>query len=147
MHPEDKKVWLNHLDQKIEQQKKRVQESEHARNSADGKMQSRYDTQKENYALEVSIGLSTLETLQKACTEIDESPLRFKAEPGADIGAVLNGEPQRFLVLKTRVELPGITVISPDSPIGKAISDKIAGDRVAYEIGSKRFSVEILSVL
>lgn len=147
MHPEDKQPFLGYLDKKIIEVDGRVKESEHARNTADGKMKSRYDTQQESYALEASIGLGILETLQSAYTEIQKAPLRFKVELGADVDVILNGQPQRLLVLKTHIELPGVTVVSLGSPIGKSISGKIAGDHASYTMGSQRFSVEIRSIL
>lgn len=147
MHPEDKAPFLSYLDTQIVGVSQRVKDSEHARNISDSKMQSRYDTQKENHALDVSIGQGILDNLQKARSEIEEAPLRFRVEPGADVDVILNGESKRLLVLRTRVDIPGITVISPESPIGKAISEKITGDKATYTVGSQRFSVEIKGIL
>lgn len=147
MHPEDKKPFLDYLDEKIGIQANWVNISEAARNAADGKMQSRYDTQREDYARQASIGRDTLEVLEGARKEIAEAPLRFRVEPGADVDTLLDGREQRILVLNTRIELPGVTVISPRSPIGQAMDGKIAGDDASYSIGSNRFSVRIRSIL
>ena len=147
MHPEQQAKWLIYLDEQITIQEGRIRESEHARNTADSRMQSRYDTQRENYALEVSIGRDILEALQKAHAEIEESPLRYRVESGAFIDATVDGEPTQFLYLDRRIELPDVMVITPQSPIGQAIKDKIAGDKANYAVGSNRFRIEIMSIL
>lgn len=147
MHPEQKGEWLEYLYDKIKTQNRSIGLAEYARDTSDSKMQSRYDTQREDHNLEVNIGLDTLKQLSSARKEIAGSDLRYKVEPGAYVDALIDGVPTRLLYLTTRVELPDVEVVTPQSPIGQAIKDKIAGDQATYKVRERVVKVAIRSIL
>jgi hypothetical protein len=110
-------------------------------------MQSRYDTQKEDYNREANLNIGLLEELKIAKEEIVASNSCNKAESGAFINAEVNGKNLNLLYLHKRINLPGIIVITPNSPIGQAIKDKSAGDEVVYSVKSKTFVIKLNTIL
>jgi transcription elongation factor GreA len=71
-----------------------------------------------------------------------------KVETGAVVEVRMEGddEPSTYLVGSIEERGTGYDVISPGSPLGKALLGHAAGDVVTYEAPSGRFQVEILSV-
>jgi transcription elongation factor GreA len=55
-------------------------------------------------------------------------------------------ETERYLVGSIEERREGVSVISPGSPLGKALIGKAPGDRVAYEAPSGPLSAEIVSI-
>ena len=55
-------------------------------------------------------------------------------------------EPSTYLVGSIEERDRGYDVISPGSPLGKALLGHVSGDVVTYEAPSGRFAVEILAV-
>ena len=147
MHPEQKTAWLEHLDKTIQNRKKSVASLEAARNMADGKMQSRYDTQKENFALEAEIVQQILDREQALREEVAYAELKHSVEPGAFLDLYIDGVPEQYLFMNNQGELPDIRIITSQSPIGKALAGRIPGDKTTYSVGSHRFMVDIKSIL
>lgn len=146
MHPEQKQAWLSHIAGQIDRQRQHIAQLEEARNTAEGKMQSRYDTQKETLNTQVNIGQDILERLETARQEIAAGVINAKVEPGACVNALIDDEPEQLLCLRTRVDLPDVTVVSPQSPIGQAIMGKLPGDKTAYFVGQRKFEIEIKNI-
>jgi transcription elongation factor GreA len=55
-------------------------------------------------------------------------------------------EPSTYLVGSIEERGTGYDVLSPGSPLGKALLGHAAGETVTYEAPSGRFNVEILAV-
>jgi transcription elongation factor GreA len=55
-------------------------------------------------------------------------------------------ETERYLVGSIEERREGVSVISPGSPLGKALIGKAPGDRVEYEAPSGSLSAEIVSI-
>lgn len=146
MHPEQKQTWLSHIDEQVERQRQHIKQLEEARNTAEGKMQSRYDTQKETLNTQVNIGLDILGRLEAAKQEIAAGVMCDKVEPGAYVDALIDGEPEQLLCLRNRVDLSDVMVVSPQSPIGHALMGKIPGDKAVYSVGQREFKIEIKGI-
>jgi transcription elongation factor GreA len=123
-----------------------------ARDEADGKMQSRYDTQKEEWALQCDI-------LESQIYEIDKLMERLKKLEKPPSAAVVSvghrvelefedGERAMFLLLDSQggVDLDSVQTLSIDSPIGRAILGARPGDRVTAKMKTGGVQVQIVSV-
>ncbi len=62
--------------------------------------------------------------------------LRYEGDDGVE----------RFLVGSIEEEQDGVSVVSPDSPLGKALLGHAAGDTVEYEAPGGMLKVEIVSI-
>lgn len=147
MSPEQKQRYLASIGEQIAAKEISIADLEIARNKADGKMQSRYDTQKEELNTQVNISRDVLDRTKRFCEELEAAEFRYSVESGAFLDLLINGEPKQFVFMNTSGTLPDIGVITPESPIGKAIVGKIPGETGQYLIGSKQFKVEIKSIL
>jgi transcription elongation factor GreA len=78
-------------------------------------------------------------------------------EDGVDNGAIATGtivslryegddDVERYLVGSIEEEQDGVSVVSPDSPLGKALLGRAAGDIVEYEAPGGILKVEIVSI-
>jgi transcription elongation factor GreA len=56
-------------------------------------------------------------------------------------------EAEKFLLGAREIEPEGLTVYSPQSPLGSAILGKKRGDTVAYEVNGRELKVEILDAV
>jgi transcription elongation factor GreA len=55
-------------------------------------------------------------------------------------------EVDRYLVGSIEERREGVTVVSPDSPLGSALLGHKAGDKVSYEAPSGELHVEVVSI-
>ncbi len=71
-----------------------------------------------------------------------------KVETGTVVEVLMEGddEPSTYLVGSIEERGTGYDVISPGSPLGKALLGHTAGDVVTYEAPSGKFTVEIVAV-
>ncbi len=53
---------------------------------------------------------------------------------------------ERYLIGSIEERQPGVAVVSPNSPLGRALMGRREGDRVAYEAPSGSLEVEIVAV-
>lgn len=53
---------------------------------------------------------------------------------------------EQYLIGSIEERRPGVSVVSPNSPLGQALIGKRAGDRVAYDAPSGSLEVEIVAV-
>jgi len=106
---------------------------------ADGKMQSRYDTQKEEYAAEATMIQSQIDTVDRLidCLENLQRP---ESVDEIQIGHIVqvqveDDDPMNILLLEDLggSVLSGIQLISTQSPMGKAILGRKAGETVVYQ--------------
>lgn len=147
MSPEQKERYLAAIREQIAAKEVSIADLEIARNRADGKMQSRYDTQKEELNTQVNISRDVLDRANRFREEIEAAEFRYSVESGAFLDLLINGEPKQFVFMNTSGTLPDISVVTPDSPIGQAIVGKIPGDTAQYSVGVKQFKVDIKSIL
>jgi transcription elongation factor GreA len=77
-----------------------------------------------------------------------ESTAGDKVDTGTVVDVLMEGddEPSTYLIGSIEERGSGYDVISPGSPLGKALLGHIAGDVVAYEAPSGKFSVEVVAV-
>jgi transcription elongation factor GreA len=71
-----------------------------------------------------------------------------KVETGTVVEVLMEGddEPSSYLIGSIEERGTGYDVISPGSPLGKALLGHAVGDVVTYEAPSGKFSVEVVSV-
>ncbi|HKY76248.1 MAG TPA: transcription elongation factor GreA [Acidimicrobiia bacterium] len=71
-----------------------------------------------------------------------------KVDTGTVVDVLMEGddEPSTYLIGSIEERGSGYDVISPGSPLGKALLGHAAGDVVTYEAPSGKFSVEIVAV-
>ncbi len=71
-----------------------------------------------------------------------------KVETGTVVDVLMEGddEPSTYLIGSIEERGTGYDVISPGSPLGKALVGHTAGDVVTYEAPSGKFSVEVVAV-
>lgn len=124
------------------------------RNEMDGKMQSRYDTQKEEWALEADIIAASLESVNKLIKQLQE------VEVTQDINVISIGSQielhfqhedttEWFILLAESggFNLAGdITTLSAESPLGKALLGAKIFDTVSYEVGKNLLKVKIINI-
>ncbi|MGH9011988.1 MAG: transcription elongation factor GreA [Acidimicrobiia bacterium] len=77
-----------------------------------------------------------------------EATAADKVETGTVVEVLMEGddEPSTYLVGSIEERGTGYDVISPGSPLGKALLGHAPGDVVTYEAPSGRFSVEIVAL-
>ncbi len=88
-----------------------------------------------------------LETMLKHAVVVETSSAEL-VETGTVVEVLMAGddEPSTYLVGSIEERGTGYDVISPGSPLGKALLGHAPGDVVTYEAPSGRFEVEILTV-
>jgi transcription elongation factor GreA len=88
-----------------------------------------------------------LETMLKYAVVVESTTAEL-VEAGTVVEVRMEGddEPSTYLIGSIEEKGRGYDVISPGSPLGKALLGHAAGDVVSYEAPSGRFSVEILAV-
>lgn len=147
MNPEQKAKWLKNLINSIEDDKKKAAELEKNRNDSDSRMQSRYDTQKENFALELDIVLDLLARKGELKKEIESAGSCDTAVPGASmVVSINNEEDENFLFMNTPGTFSDIQVITPVSPLGENLVGKKAGETVVYSVKSRSFTAVIKKI-
>jgi transcription elongation factor GreA len=57
-----------------------------------------------------------------------------------------DGDETEYFVANRANKVDGYIMASPDSPLGKALTDKKVGDRATYEVAGQTFAVEIKAV-
>ncbi len=138
------------------------QDSQNEANRHIGRMQSRYDTFKEEaQAMAAAHELRKIE-LQHALSiaedflsDIDELKTGGMAQLGSVITLeTLDGQKQECVILSPvggGIELEAgekrITVITPASPLGKALLGRVGEEKIVLELGNKTTTRAILEVI
>lgn len=114
---------------------------------ADGRMQSRYDTQRFDYAQEaehtkelIELKKHQLDYFQRARIEVTrKAAIPETVSIGTLVETMLNGEKQRFLIAPSGggIEVPehNCVVISDKAPIAEKLKGKHIGSKVRLPIG------------
>lgn len=147
MHPEQKTPWIEHVTHKIAMQEEQIRQKEGDYAKTESPMTSHHDHLRQDLASELNTQHRLLAQQKAFLAEIKSADLRFQVEPGAYVDLLVNNQPQQVLVMNTKGDLPDIDVITPQSPIGQSIKGKIAGENGSFKVGSRRFTVEIKSIL
>jgi transcription elongation factor GreA len=119
---------------------------ERAREHGDIKENADYDAAKNTQGLNEA-RIRQLETMLKYAVVV-ESTTAERVESGTVVEVQMEGddEPSTYLVGSIEERGTGYDVISPGSPLGKALLGHAPGDVVVFEAPGGRFNVEILAV-
>lgn len=147
MHPEQKISWTEYISQKIADQEAAIKQKEDDYAKTESAMTSRHDHLREDLASEINTQNHLLTQQRALLNEIEKADLRYRVESGAYVDLVVNNQPQQILFMNTPGELPNVDVVTPQSPIGQTVQDKIAGDTGSFMVRSQRFTVKIKSIL
>ncbi len=119
---------------------------ERAREMGDLKENGDYHTAKNEQGLNEA-RVRQLETMLKYAVVVENTSAE-RAENGTVVEVRMEGddEPSTYLIGSIEERGTGYDVISPGSPLGKALLGHAPGDVVAFEAPGGRFNVEILAV-
>lgn len=140
----------------LEERKQRLEASlaaaKKARDEADGKMQSRYDTQKEDAAQEVAMYEAMITDLKKLMEQLrllDMTPRKDTVELGSQVTIEFDdGEQQVFLLLDSHggVDIGRYQTLSTASPVGKAVLGARLNEIVPIRLTSGKIAVKIIDI-
>ena len=145
------------LDELIENREKlrvALKEAQITRDQMDSKMQSRYDTQKEEWALQCDIYISQIEQLDKLINDLnklEENSIRTASEiiVGSKVKLLVDDEELETYILlddSGGYKFEGGFTLSTRSPIGQAILGLRVGDKVIVEIfGTKKY-IQVIEI-
>ena len=145
MKPENYQRYLTEVTDRIAKAETHAKSLEHARNTSEGKMQSRYDTQKEIFAMELSIQQGVLDNLNNFRGFLENLQAegllpRNRIEYGAEFSVDLWDAQESIsnaLFAPVSVNLEEVQVITRKSPIGKAIEGMVKGNTFVYKLSDK----------
>lgn len=131
--------YSSEIARKIQEAQDRAASLEHARNTSEGKMQSRYDTQKEIFAAELSIQQGVIDQLLGFRAFLQRiglgDPRRDRIVPGAEFDLELWDAGEKIengLYAPVNINLRGVQIITPNSLVGQAIEGMRAGNTFVY---------------
>jgi len=120
---------------------------------ADSKMQSRYDTQKEDAAQEVAIYQALIQGLDTVISRLKALDMQSTSSGVIQIGSRFSiefddGERDEFLLLDVQggIDLGDCQILSSESPVGRAVLGTREGDSVCVELPSRKMLVRIVQV-
>jgi len=121
------------------------------RNAMEGKMQSRYDTQREEWALECEILEAQLKSMDDLIEKLSELGERNQGviSLGSFVTLSIDGDqPSPYIILADHggKVVDGVSVLSTQSPIGKAIIGRREGEKIRAKVPDGEVDVEILEV-
>jgi transcription elongation factor GreA len=89
-----------------------------------------------------------LEAMLKDAQVVDETTDVSEVNTGAVVSLRYEGDDdeERYLVGSIEEEVDGVSVVSPDSPLGQALLGRKAGEVVEYEAPGGVLKVEIVSI-
>lgn len=120
-------------------------------NEMDGKMQSRYDTQKEEWAAQANLLAHNIARVNQLIKELSETKASESdsVSIGAEVTISINGDqPETYIIVDDvgGVKMQNISSLSTKSPIGSAILGAKLGDKISTQVNTNTITVEILSV-
>lgn len=147
MRLEDKNQWLAYVNAQIVATELAVKAKRDASNAADGKMQSRYDTQKEDLARDAEIAEDVAERQKVFAAEIAGAPECDTVQSGAVVTLSIDGDSaERMLFINSPGLLPDIQVVSMNAPLGTAIKGLKAGTSTEYTVNGNTLPVKIFGI-
>lgn len=149
MSPEQKARYLEITDTQITRVEEARKTAEYARNTSDSRMQSRYDTQRENFNVEVNLHKDSLTNLRRFRGVIEGARASLWIEPGAVFSVHFFDTKEEMVDLiysPVSVKIPDVNIVTPDSPIGKAIEKKSLMQEFSYRAGPKTVEGIIIKI-
>jgi transcription elongation factor GreA len=120
-------------------------EIEEARAHGDISENAEYDAAKEEQAKLEGRIRELSDTLSRA--EVGAAPFSDRAGPGSVVTVLDSENQQRTFLLGSREDRPeGMSVVSTESPLGKALTDREAGEVVTYTAPGGSFEVRITDI-
>lgn len=134
MGPENKKKYLDLVDEELMRKQKSLESIEHGRNTAESAMTSHHDHLRSDLAQDASILQGVMDNLVKFRTFVDEAGPCTKIQEGAEFKATLVEEEDTLEAIFSPVTIimPGIRTVSPQSPLGQVIKNLQQGDAFFY---------------
>lgn len=121
------------------------------RNDMDGKMQSRYDTQREEWAMQCDIIETQIERLDKLIAQLADvhsTPVQ-EVTRGSKITISIDGDdPETYVLLEQGggVQFAGIAILSTQSPIGRGLLGAKEGETRVVDVNGQKLSVHLLEI-
>lgn len=137
MRPENKAKYTTNIEDKLKSAQERLKQLEHARNTSESAMTSRYDTQRESFAQDADLQRSIIERMSAFKTFLEECDPCSSVTEGAEFTIeFLDGEEkiESALYCPIMVGLEGVQIITPNSPIGKSLRGLKDGDSFSYKV-------------
>lgn len=145
-------IDIRQLEKRKEELLKALKRAEKARDEADSRMQSRYDTQKEDYALEAALLQQQIQNLEKEIEQL-RSLRKPESSEFVTIGHTVklqigDDEPCEVVLVEDfgGRSVGGKSTISRKSPIGNGILGKKAGDTVIIKLPNGEMNIRIISI-
>lgn len=148
----EKTINISSLQNRKNDLKNSLEKAVATRNEMDGKMQSRYDTQKEEWARQCEL----LEKLIYDTTDLIEmikqySRLKVNETiiPGSIIKVTIQGEFNEFILFERQGGIKideNLVSLSTNSPIGSAILGKGKGEKFILKINQNNLEIEIVDI-
>jgi transcription elongation factor GreA len=147
------KILLKALEERRQELLEGLATATKAQFEADGKMQSRYDTQKEDAAQEVAIYEGLIADIDNVIKRLTIVEAGQESVDTVEIGRLVtiefdDGDEDTLLILDTRggVSVGDFQTLSPQSPVGCAILGKRVGETISVELPSGEMPVRIVAV-
>ncbi len=140
MGPDSREKYLELVGRRIQLGQENLASLEQARNSSDSRATSRYDTQREIFNGDANVQRVLLEKLKQFQAVVEQALPTNRIEPGAEFSIELWDEDDEIngvIYSPVSVAISGITIITPESPIGAAIEGMIAGNTFVYSINNR----------
>lgn len=136
MRPENKGKYLGIIDEEVERTRETIVRLSVDRNNADGKMQSRYDTQKEDLNADISVRETILSRTLAFRGFLESAEPVEEVTEGAELTLAFDDKPDDhmdMLYAPIPSSLLPVQVITLKSPLGAAIKGLRAGDAFSYK--------------
>lgn len=147
MKPESREKWLKEIDAEITRRKATIEQTQHARNSADSAMTSRHDTQREIFNTDLNLNLDALDANLRFKEELQNAGETTSVEPGAVVDVEFGqDDTETILFMNNYASLPDIQVVTLKSPLGQAIKGLKPGDQGSYSLKDRNITVTVKSV-
>lgn len=138
--------------EKIENESSRVaKQSKFAADEASGGLTASYSAagDAEHARNTANLSIQKHQSIKRLTEELENSlqqGLPEKTETGCYIKTEMSGSVKELFLVENPVYVEGYNLISPSSPIGKAILGKKVEDLFLYENGDKTFTGKILEI-
>lgn len=140
MGPESKEKHTKFIEERLIAAEAHLKSLEEARNSSESRKTSRYDTQREIFANDVSVQEGIIARIKEFHTFLQNSAPCSQIQEGAEFTAELWDEGDMLVDViysPIVVNLPNTPIITPQSPIGRAISGMVTGNTFVYQLNGK----------
>lgn len=150
------KMNLEDLIERRKQLEISYEEAVKASIEADGKMQSRYDTQKEEWAGRANLIAMQIQQIDQTISRLKEELSTASKTPPNEVivGSrvtlqIDEDEPETFIVLDLGggTNVSNYQILSTSSPIGKAILGHRIGDKLVVQVNNNNLKIKVLAIM